>query len=134
MDKQCKYQLELIEQDDTYTRCRIGGLDNIYFDPEVLSVESLFNGASGLIRSKSYPGYCYLCAVYHTPSSENFLEGYTVEFAPLYNKYGQKILLAYDKDIIMCSVRSGYKDYVTYKDIDAAITFWNNGTFEYFDK
>ena len=34
----------------------------------------------------------------------------------------------------MCSVRGGYKDYITYKDIDATITFWNNGTFEYFDK
>ena len=133
MNKHCKYQLELIENDNTYTRCRIGELKKIYFDPEVLSNDSLFNGAAGLIQAKNYPGYCYLCAIYHTESSNNFLEGYTVEFAPLYNEYGEKILVSYNKDTIYCSVTSGRKDYIKNISLDSEITFWNNGSFDFFD-
>ena len=136
MDDVAKYKLEIKSKDDTYTRCRIGGLKKAYYkwDWKNDKLED-FSGCAGLIRSKEYKGYCILCMTYHSHKSYDLPKpAYMVEFSPLYNEYGQMILVEYDKDVLFCSVdRGGYKEnWDSDTIVDATLTFWNNGTFEEF--
>lgn len=128
-----KYKLELVTTDDTYIKCRIGELKQAYYKDYSGNL-AIFNGACGLLRNEEYKGYCNLCAVYHSNESEHFSNGYTVEFAPLYNEQGQLILIEYDADVTFASVDGGWYDY-DLKDIirEARITFWKYGTFTEFN-
>lgn len=136
MDDIAKYKLELISIDDTYKRCRVSGLKKAYYKCSYKNDElEDFGGACGLIRNSEYKGYCNLCSVYHSNKTDNLPEpGYTVEFSPLYNEYGQMILIEYDQDVLYCSIdRGGYKEnWDSDKIVDARITFWVNGTFTEF--
>jgi hypothetical protein len=136
MDDVAKYKLELKSKDETYTRCRIGGLDMAYMkcswskNPDQLET---FGGICGLIRCKEYPGYCFLCMTYHKQEDGEFaMPNYIIDFSPLYNKEGQMILIEYDHDDICTAIDRGYKDYYTNKWVDCELTFWNNGCFDEF--
>lgn len=138
MNDIAKYSLELKNKDEDYTRCRIAGLQKAYYkcDWKKGKLED-FGGAAGLIRSKEYKGYCFLCMTYHSHKSDELPKpAYMVEFSPLYNELGQMILIEYDRDVLFCSVdRGGYpENWDNPKLVDATITFWNNGTFEEFTK
>lgn len=133
MDDICKYKLELKSDDGEYIRCRIGGLKEINFDKEG-KYDWHFSGACCLIKNSEYKGYCNLCIVYHSKGCEQFEDGYTIQFAPLYNEFGQKILLEYDKDESYASIHGGgFKDYDTGKIRDAELTLWKYGTFTEFN-
>ena len=136
MNDIAKYSLELKNKDEDYTRCRIAGLQKAYYkcDWKKGKLED-FGGAAGLIRSKEYKGYCFLCMTYHSHKSDELPKpAYIVEFSPLYNELGQMILIEYDHDVLFCSVdRGGYKEnWDSNKIVDATLTFWNDGTFEKF--
>lgn len=132
MDDVRKYKLELESKDDEYTHCRIGELHQIYFDKDRQECTTKFNGAVALIRNAEYKGYCNLCMVYHSIGSEEFSNGYTIQIAPLYNEFGQMILLEYDRDDSYCAVECGQKDYNTGQYSDCTLTLWNHGTFHEF--
>lgn len=134
MDDVAKYKLELISKDETYTRCRIGELDMAYYKDYNDELQT-FGGGCGLIRCKEYPGYCFLCMTYHKQEDGEFsMPNYIVDFSPLYNKYGQMILIEYNHDDIFTAIDRGYKDYMTNKWVDCELTFWNNGSFDEFIK
>lgn len=86
-----------------------------------------FNGAACLVKNANHPGYCNLCIVYSKHGSDEFEDGYTVTFAPLYNEDGNIVLIKYDHDSMFCSVHSRH-----YKGENIEIVFWNNGVFEGF--
>lgn len=84
MDDVAKYKLELKSKDETYTRCRIAGLDMAYMkcswskNPDQLET---FGGICGLIRCKEYPGYCFLCMTYHKQEDGEFaMPNYIIDF------------------------------------------------------
>ncbi len=134
MDDVAKYKLEVFFNDDEYQRCRIGGLKEIYFDNSNRA-NHLFSGAACLIKNKDYKGYCNLCIVYHSNGCDEFENGFTIQFAPLYNSYGQIILLEYDRDEFLVSVESGrYRNYDISEIKDSTITFFKNGFFTEFYK
>jgi hypothetical protein len=93
-----KYQLELSSEDDKYTKLRIGDLHVIYTDNEYRYTE--FSGVCALVRHSEYDGYCTLCAVHN----EVFGGFYRVELAPLYDEYGNKILVRYDHDCLFAII------------------------------
>ena len=138
MNDIAKYKLELISKDDTYTKCRIGGLKNAYYKCEWKNDKlETFGGICGLLKNEEYKGYCNLCMTYHKNKSDELpAPGYIVEFSPLYNELGQMILIEYDRDEICTSLdRGGYpKSWNDSTLRDAELTFWNNGTFEEFTK
>jgi len=134
MDGIAKYKLELKSKDETYTRCRIGGLKNAYYKSYNDKLET-FGGAVGLLKNAEHKGYCNLCASYHTNNSENLPSpGYTVEFSPLYNEYGKMILVEYDRDEVFACVDRGIENYDKRCIEDAVLCFWNNGAFREFVK
>ena len=146
MDDVAKYELELEKRDDKYSDCRIGGLKMAYYKDHNGNLES-FGGAVGLLKNEDYKGYCNLCMTYHSFNDDkvgdNNLPGpvYVVEFSPLYNEYGQLILVKYDRDEIFATIdRGGYKDYYDAEDFskyrvaDAELTLWRNGAFTEFKK
>ena len=133
MDDICKYKLELCSDYGIYIRCRIGGLKHIKFDKDG-KTDWDFNGACCLIKNADYKGYCNLCVVYHSKGCEQFENGYTIQFAPLYNEFGQMILLEYDKDESYASIHGGgFKNYDTGEIMDAELTLWKYGTFTEFN-
>ena len=134
MNDIAKYKLELKSKDETYTRCRIGGLKNAYYKSGNDKLE-IFGGAVGLLKNAEYKGYCNLCISHHTNNCENLPSpGYTVEFSPLYNEYGQMILVEYDRDEVFACVDRGMKNYDKRCFEDAELCFWNNGAFREFVK
>ena len=134
MDNIAKYKLELKSKDETYARCWIGGLKNAYYKSGNDKLET-FGGAVGLLKNAEYKGYCNLCMSHHTNNSENLPSpGYTVEFSPLYNEYGQMILVEYDRDEVFACVDRGIENYDKRCIEDAVLCFWNNGTFREFVK
>lgn len=136
MDIVAKYKLELKSKDETYTRYRIEGLDMTYYKCSWNKGKlETFGGSCGLIRCIDYPGYCFLCMTYHKQEEGEFSKpNYIVDFSPLYNKYGQMILIEYDHDDIFTSIDRGHADYQTNKWIDCQLTFWNNGAFDHFNE
>lgn len=134
MDDVAKYKIEFKSKDDTYTRCRISGLNMAYYKCDLHKNKlEKFGGICGLIRSEKYKGYCILCMTYHSHKSDELPKpAYIVEFSPLYNEYGQMILIEYDHDDLCTSIDRGYKDYRTNTWVDCELTFWNNGVFEDF--
>ena len=131
-----KFDLEFNKDygnNDGYTQYRVVGLKRAYYG----SGETDYaNGACGLIQQKQYPGYCQLCFVYHTDDSEHFGDGCTVEFMPLVTENGERILVKYDHDCLLCFFDCGRKNYhVTDKDVylDSTISFCNNGYCELWD-
>ena len=133
MNDVAKYKLELISKDETYTRCRIGSLDMVYYKCSYNGELQSFGGICGLIRCKEYPDYCILCMTYHKQKDGEFNKpNYIIDFSPLYNKEGQMILIEYNHDDICTSIDRGYKDYRTNKWVDCELTFWNNGCFDGF--
>ena len=134
MDNIAKYKLELKSKDETYTRCWIDGLKNAYYKSGNDKLE-IFGGAVGLLKNAEYKGYCNLCISHHTNNRENLPSpGYTVEFSPLYNEYGQMILVEYDRDEVFACVDRGMKNYDKRCFEDAELCFWNNGVFREFVK
>lgn len=127
-----KYKLELGTTDDTYLRYRVGELKQVYYKDHSGNL-AVFNGACGLLMNEEYKGYCNLCAVYHSNGSEQFQNGYTIEFAPLYNEQGQLILIEYNADVTFASIDGGWYDYDLKDTRDARITFWRHGTFTEFN-
>ena len=134
MNNIAKYSLELNSKDDTYTRYRITGLKMTYYKCDWKNDKlETFGGICGLIRSKEYKGYCILCMTYHSHKSDELSKpAYIVEFSPLYNEYGQMILIEYNHDDLCTVIDRGYKDYNTNDWVNCELTFWNNGTFEEF--
>lgn len=123
MNTIAKYELELSGKNDKYTTCRIGDIQKIYCDEES---NMIFHGACALLKNPDYPGYCTLTIVHHSKRDDEFKNGYLIQFAPLYNEYGQVILIKYDHDDNYCSISS---------DVDSKkvfITFFNNGVVNYF--
>ena len=134
MNDIAKYKLELKSKDETYTRCWIDGLKNAYYKSGNDKLE-IFGGAVGLLKNAEYKGYCNLCISHHTNNCENLPSpGYTVEFSPLYNEYGQMILVEYDRDEVFACVDRGMKNYDKRCFEDAELCFWNNGAFREFVK
>ena len=134
MNDIAKYKLELKSKDETYTRCWIDGLKNAYYKSGNDKLET-FGGAVGLLKNAEYKGYCNLCISHHTNNRENLPSpGYTVEFSPLYNEYGQMILVEYDRDEVFACVDRGMKNYDKRCFEDAELCFWNNGAFREFVK
>lgn len=135
MNNVAKYNLELIDKDDTYSRYNILGLKMAYYKSHYDDSKlETFGGICGLIRNKDYPGYCNLCMTYHSNKFDELPEpGYIVEFSPLYDGYNQMILIKCDHDDICTSIDRGYKDYRTNQWVDCQLTFWNNGVFEEFN-
>ena len=132
MDDICKYKLELKSDDGENIRCRIGGLKQIKCNKEGIGWD--FNGACCLIKNYEYKGYCNLCIVYRSTGCEQFENGYTIQFAPLYNEVGQMILVEYDKvESYACVNSGGFKDYDTGEIGDAELTLWKYGTFTEFN-
>jgi hypothetical protein len=132
MDDVRKYKIGLKSKDEEYTVCRVAELKAVYFEKDVQTTNTRYNGAVGLIRNSEYKGYCNLCMVYHSLGCDNFKNGYTVNFAPLYNEFGQMILIEYDRDDIYCAIDCRQEDYVKNQILDCEITFWNYGTFKEF--
>ena len=134
MNDIAKYKLELKSKDETYTRCWIDGLKNAYYKSGNDKLE-IFGGVVGLLKNAEYKGYCNLCISHHTNNCENLPSpGYTVEFSPLYNEYGQMILVEYDRDEVFACVDRGMKNYDKRCFEDAELCFWNNGAFREFVK
>ena len=139
--KEKKFKLEFdcnYGNNNEYSRYRIVGLERAYYDKD--DDHSFANGACGLLKQEKYPGYCQLCFVFHTEDSENFGNGYTVEFMPLLTKEGERILIEYDHDCCMCSVETGQIDYEEYyntgikKWSDVTLTFFNKGVCHTWDE
>lgn len=135
-----KFELEFecnYGKNNEYSRYKIVGLKRAYYG---LGETDFADGASGLLKQEKYPGYCQLCLVFHTEDSENFGNGYTVEFTPLLTKEGERILIKYDHDCCMCSVETGQIDYEEYyntgikKWSDVTLTFFNKGVCKMWDK
>ena len=78
-----KYKIKLTNKSNIYTSYRIDGLKAIYYKNKCNDNLEIYNGRCGLIRSKKYNGYAFLCSTKHTNNSS----GYIVEFNPLYNEY-----------------------------------------------
>lgn len=130
-----KFDLEFVSSQDGYTTYRVVGLTTAYYGSDK---NDYANGACGLIKQKNYPGYCQLCFVYHTDDSDNYgNKGCTVEFLPLVTKNGERILVKYDHDSLLCIFERGH---IVYEKVwknnfnvsedtfnDAAITFLDNG-------
>lgn len=134
MEKIKKFDIEFVERygsNSEYEKYRVVGLDCAYYG---LGECDFANGACGLIKQDDYPGYCQLCFVFHTKGSENFgSNGYTVEFMPLLTKDGERILLKYEHDCLMCVFECGSINYGElgedgkYTRNDGTITFITNG-------
>lgn len=121
-------------KNNEYSQYIVIGLDCAYYGP---GKNDFANGACGLIKQENYPGYCQLCFVYHTPRSENFENGYTVEFMPLITKDGERILIKYDYDCLMCDFTCGRLNYTVNgerKRDNGTITFYNKGTCKLWDE
>jgi len=134
MDDVVKCKLGLLNADGKYLRAKIEDIVQTYAMDSTGKLTE-FGGSCGLLRNGDYKGYCNLCATYHTMDTEHLWKpGYTVEFAPLYNKYGQMILVEYDKDDVFCMVSPGYKDYdgKKHKMLNAELTFFKHGAFTEF--
>lgn len=133
MNKVAKYQLKFKKNYEDFKDYWIKGLTGIYCKDDWFQVHT-YNGAAGLLKTPSYPGYCVLCQVYHSNKSDELpAPGHTIEFSPLYNKNGEIILLKYDSDVSFASVDSnGHNDYDTGLPVESVISFWNNGTFTEF--
>lgn len=136
-----KFDLEFKEEfgtDNKYKQYWVVGLKRAYYGS---GNTDYANGACGLIKQKKYPGYCQLCFVYHTDDSENYgNKGCTVEFLPLVTENGERILVKYDHDCLLCDFECGNKDYDTKfktgEDVwfDAIITFFSDGTCNLWDE
>lgn len=134
MNNVAKYKLEQISQDETYTRYSIVGLKMAYYKCSWKEHKlETFGGICGLIRCKEHPGWCVLCMTYHSHKSDELPKpAYIVEFSPLYDEYGQIILIKYDHDDLCTSIDRGYEDWRVPTWIDCRLTVWNNGTFDDF--
>lgn len=86
-----------------------------------------FNGAACLVKNANHPGYCNLCIVYSKHGSDEFEDGHTITFAPLYDEDGNIVLVKYDHDSMFCSTHSRH-----YKGENIELVFWKNGVFEGF--
>lgn len=120
--------------DDKYEVHYIVGLENCYY---ILTHEGIlapwtFGGAAALLMNPEYEGYCTLCMVYNTKDSDSFGQpGYTMEFAPLYDKDENLILIKYDRDVTFCTIDRGYT--FGKEKCDACICFVKNGIFTEFN-
>ena len=65
-----------------------------------------YQGACALLKDPNHEGYCSLCAVYRKDGESNVFgnNGTTVQFEPLYNKDGQRILIKYNRDEIFAMI------------------------------
>lgn len=136
-----KFDMEFVSSQDGYTTYRVVGLTTAYYGS---GKSDYANGACGLIKQKNYPGYSQLCFVYHTDDSYNFGNGCTVEFMPLITKDGERILVKYDHDSLLCTFECGRIDYEKVwnnnynvnEDMfnDATIAFDDNGYCDLWDE
>lgn len=124
-----KFDLEFARSYDGYTTYRVVGLTTAYYGS---GDTDYANGACGLIKQKNYPGYCQLCFVYQTNDSENYgSNGCTVEFMPLITKDGERILVKYEHDSLLCIFECGHKDYDKWMDTNEEV--WKDGTITFLD-
>ena len=120
--------------DGEYEVHAIVGLDNCYYrhSYDGLLEPSPFGGASALLMNPEYEGYCTLCMVYNTNESDSLGNpGYTMEFAPLYDKDENLVLIKYDRDVTFCSVNQGYT--FGKEKCEPSITFFKKGIFVEFN-
>lgn len=114
---------------NTAEKFNILGLKSIYWTNNG-NEENRFSGATCLVKNPDYPGYCTLCCVHHEPNfSYEFENGYKIEFAPLYTKDGDMILVKYEHDSMFCTV-NGHP----FMNSDCTLTLCKNGTIDYFNK
>ena len=114
------------ENTEEYTYFTIKDLKRLYVNKNH-KYDYEFNGAACLIKNANHPGYCNLCIVYSKHGSDEFENGFTITFAPLYNENGEMVFVKYPHDATFCSTHSR-----NYKGEDTEIVFWNNGVFEGF--
>ena len=132
-----KFDLEFVSSQDGYTTYRVVGLSHAYYGS---GKSDYANGACGLIKQKNYQGYSQLCFVYHTDDSDNFGNGCTVEFMPLITKDGERILVKYDHDCLLCTFECGLKDYKKWYEtgkeewLNGTLTFQDNGYCDLWDE
>lgn len=82
-----------------------------------------FCGSCGLLKHSEFPGYCILCATYHTNRGWDLDEpAYTVEFSPYYDNEGKVILVKYDHDETF-GILDSYED-----ERFCSLKFYNHGT------
>lgn len=124
-----KFDLEFVRSHDGYTTYRVVGLTTAYYGS---GDTDYANGACGLIKQKNYPGYCQLCFVYHTDDSDHYgNDGCTVEFMPLVTKDGERILVKYEHDSLICIFERGLKDYGKWLNTNEEV--WTDGTITFLD-
>lgn len=132
-----KFDLVFDKKYEGHTQYRVVGLTKAYHGP---GERDYATGCCGLIKQKQYPGYCQLCFVYHTDDSENFSNGCTVEFMPLMTENGERILVKYDHDCLLCFFDQGNIDYDRMFEtgekvwMDGTISFIDNGYCELWDE
>ena len=133
--KVCKYFLVPFEKytDPEYTRYKIESLERAFYGN---GDHDYASGACGLLKQAKYPGYCQLCFVYHTDDSENFDNGNTVEFKPLVNEFGERILLKYDHDCTLCFLDRETPSRLNEEDSKPfyTLSFINNGWCDLYDE
>ena len=121
---------ELIENvsknTEKYTYFTIKGLKRLFVNKNY-KYDYEFNGSACLIKNAYHPGYCNLCIVHSKNCSDEFVNGFTITFAPLYNEKGEMVFVKYPHDTTFCAICSSSD-----KGEDVEIVFWNNGVFEGF--
>ena len=87
---------------NTYSGYSIQGLKNIPYGDGSYD----YQGACALLKDPNYPGYSSLCAVYRKDYESPVFgkNGMTIQFEPLYNDQGQRILVKYNKDEVFAIV------------------------------
>ncbi len=99
-----KYDLKKKSKDEHGVTFEITNLCMVYNKRHIP-----FCGSCGLLKHSEFPGYCILCATYHTNRGWDLDEpAYTVEFSPYYNEDGKVILVKYDHEETFAILDNGY--------------------------
>ena len=126
MEPVAKYKLSYVKhfgENNQYTKYAIEGLVNAYY--KVRERQETFGGVCGLLKSGKYEGYCYLCETYTKTELYEIPEpGVTIEFSPLLNEKGERILIEWPYDVRILFIDRGYTEYdngtVKYATLDFA--------------
>lgn len=115
--------------DGRYEEFDIVGLGNCFSSVEKAKNGLPYAGVAALLANPAYEGYCVLCRTHSTAYSDQFEKpGYTVEFAPLYDRMGNVILVKHQGDALFVSVDRSCLP----SRKDATISFMKNGSFTEF--
>lgn len=92
----CKFfDLKILSDTGEETTYLVSGLDEIYVDPTF----SPCSGATALLRSERYPGYCQLFYSHRKYDNSGII---TCTFTPAKTKDGDLIFVKYNKDHLFC--------------------------------